>query len=90
MFKHCCPCASLDWNPVSDHSRGSHSLPLVVVAVSSAVGGRVVLKIGVVARRLGRDAACGIVHKHHLQKFETGLVQRADERVAVVSLPLRE
>lgn len=49
---------------------------VLVVAIAvcrSGVG--VVLKVGMVAGRLGRDAAGGIVDKEHLEEVETGIVE---------------
>lgn len=52
--------------------------------------GNVVLKVRVVARLLGRDAASGIIDQHGLQEIETVVVETRAEWCAHVTRPLGE
>ena len=50
----------------------------------------VVLKVGVIARLLGRDAAGRVVYKHHLEEVEAGLVEVVADGLVRVANPLGE
>lgn len=47
-------------------------------------------KIGVVESPLGRNSPRRVVDQHHLEQFETVVVKRAAERIAIITLPLGE
>lgn len=48
------------------------------------------LKVRVVARLLRRDAAGRVIDEHHLQQFESSMVEIGRERLTEVSFPLRK
>lgn len=62
---------------------------LFACSVGSVVGtGNVVLKVWVVARLLGGDAASGIIDQHGLQEIETVVVEARAEWCTHITRPL--
>lgn len=62
----------------------------LVMAVGVVLLAVVVLKIGVVAGLLGRDAAGGVVDEHHLEEVEPGVVEVGTDGLVHVAGPLGE
>lgn len=80
-----------DFHPFSPFMGCFQDLRRLFCSVGSVVrAGNVVLKVRVVARLLGRDAASGIIDQHGLQEIETVVVETRAEWCAHITRPLGE
>lgn len=67
-----------------------HRLVNLLVAVGLSSLEVVILKVRVVARLLGGDAASGIVDEHHFKQVQANIVEIMAERRRHVTIPLGE